>query len=555
MTEKNATESSSFKETAGFIHNYIYKDLDGELNKIHTRFPPEPNGYLHIGHAKSICLNFGLAQMYNGKCNLRFDDTNPAKEGQEYVNAIINDIKWLGFDWEDRLYFASNYFDKFYECAVTLIKKGKAFVCDLTAEEIKEYRGTLKEPGKNSPYRERSIEENLELFEKMKNGEFPDGSKTLRAKIDMASSNINMRDPVIYRIAKLTHHNTQDKWCIYPMYDYAHPLEDAFEGITHSICTMEFEEHRPLYEWVINELEFVNKPRQIEFAKLKLTNTIMGKRYIKQLVENNEVDGWDDPRLVTISGLRRRGYTPESIRMFCEKIGISKSDSVVDSALLEFCAREDLKIRSKAVMAVLDPIKVVITNYPENQTEKLTLENNPENEDMGTREITFSREIYIEREDFMEDAPKKFFRLTPGKEVRLKGAYFIKCNEVIKDENGNILELHCTYDPETKSGSGFTGRKVKGTIHWVSCKDSINCKVMLYDYLVFDDPNSENGFRKNPDSIKVMDNAYIESSIKNAKIEDRFQFIRNGYFTLDTKNTTEENLVFNRIVPLKSSYK
>ncbi len=555
MTEKNTTESSSFKETAGFIHNYIYKDLDGELNKIHTRFPPEPNGYLHIGHAKSICLNFGLAQMYNGKCNLRFDDTNPAKEGQEYVNAIINDIKWLGFNWEDRLYFASNYFDKFYECAVTLIKKGKAFVCDLTAEEIKEYRGTLKEPGKNSPYRERSIEENLELFEKMKNGEFPDGSKTLRAKINMASSNINMRDPVIYRIAKLTHHNTQDKWCIYPMYDYAHPLEDAFEGITHSICTMEFEEHRPLYEWVINELEFVNKPRQIEFAKLKLTNTIMGKRYIKQLVENNEVDGWDDPRLVTISGLRRRGYTPESIRMFCEKIGISKSDSVVDSALLEFCAREDLKIRSKAVMAVLDPIKVVITNYPENQTEKLTLENNPENEDMGTREITFSREIYIEREDFMEDAPKKFFRLTPGKEVRLKGAYFIKCNEVIKDENGNILELHCTYDPETKSGSGFTGRKVKGTIHWVSCKDSINCKVMLYDYLVFDDPNSENGFRKNPDSIKVMDNAYIESNIKNAKIEDRFQFIRNGYFTLDTKNTTEENLVFNRIVPLKSSYK
>ncbi len=542
-------------QTGNFIHNYIQEDLKGELNKIHTRFPPEPNGYLHIGHAKSICLNFGLAKYYGGKCNLRFDDTNPAKEDEEFVRAIKEDIKWLGFDWEDRLFFASSYFNKMYECAVTLIKKGKAFVCDLSADEIREQRGNLKAPGKNSPYRERSVEENLELFERMKNGEFKDGEKTLRAKIDMSSPNINMRDPVIYRISHTPHHKTGDKWCIYPMYDFAHPLEDAFEGITHSICTMEFEDHRPLYDWVINELEFEIKPRQIEFAKLNLSNTVMGKRYLRSLVEEGKVDGWDDPRLVTLSGIRRRGYTSESIVNFCQMVGVSKASSVVDIAQLEYCIREDLKAKVNTVMAVLDPIKVVITNYPEGEEEELIIENNPENEALGSRKVMFSRELYIEREDFLEDAPKKFFRLTIGKEVRLKGAYFILCNEVIKDENGKIIELHCTYDKETKSGSGFTGRKVKGTIHWVSAKHCVKAKVNLYDNLVIPSEENEKELIENKNSLVTIENAYIEPSILSAEKMDRFQFLRNGYFVADSKHFTKDNLVFNRIVSLKSSFK
>lgn len=542
-------------QTGNFIHNYIQEDLKGELNKIHTRFPPEPNGYLHIGHAKSICLNFGLAKYYGGKCNLRFDDTNPAKEDEEFVRAIKEDIKWLGFDWEDRLFFASSYFNKMYECAVTLIKKGKAFVCDLSADEIREQRGNLKAPGKNSPYRERSVEENLELFERMKNGEFKDGEKTLRAKIDMSSPNINMRDPVIYRISHTPHHKTGDKWCIYPMYDFAHPLEDAFEGITHSICTMEFEDHRPLYDWVINELEFEIKPRQIEFAKLNLSNTVMGKRYLRSLVEEGKVDGWDDPRLVTLSGIRRRGYTSESIVNFCQMVGVSKASSVVDIAQLEYCIREDLKAKVNTVMAVLDPIKVVITNYPEGEEEELIIENNPENEALGSRKVMFSRELYIEREDFLEDAPKKFFRLTIGKEVRLKGAYFILCNEVIKDENGKIIELHCTYDKETKSGSGFTGRKVKGTIHWVSAKYCVKAKVNLYDNLVIPSEENEKELIENKNSLVTIENAYIEPSILSAEKMDRFQFLRNGYFVADSKHFTKDNLVFNRIVSLKSSFK
>ncbi len=555
MSDEIKINESSLGGTGNFIHSYINEDLKGELNKIHTRFPPEPNGYLHIGHAKAICINFGMAQMYGGKCNLRFDDTNPAKEDVEYVNSIIQDIKWLGFDWEDRLYYASDYFQKLYEFAIILIKKGKAFVCDLTAEEIKQYRGTLSEAGKESPYRNRSIDENLELFEKMKNGEFPDGSKTLRAKIDMSSPNMNMRDPVIYRIAHLTHHNTGDKWCIYPMYDYAHPLEDAIEGITHSLCSLEFEDHRPLYDWCIEQVGFEKKPRQIEFAKLNLSNTIMGKRYMRGLVESGMVDGWDDPRLATLSGIRRRGYTPQSIRDLCEKVGVSKANSVVDIALLEHCVREDLKAKAKVVMAVIDPIKVVITNYPEDQEEMLTIENNPENPELGERLVPFSRELYIEKDDFMEDAPKKFFRLAPGKEVRLKGAYFVTCNEVIKDTNGNIVELHCTYDPETKSGSGFTGRKVKGTIHWVSIKHAVKVETRLFDYLVIDDETSENGYRENSDSIIIMDSSYVEPSIKEATIDDRFQFLRNGYFCLDYKLTKDNHIVFNRIVSLKSSYK
>ncbi len=539
---------NNLSATGNFIHNYINKDLEGILNKIHTRFPPEPNGYLHIGHAKSICLNFGLADLYGGVCNLRFDDTNPAKEDNEYVQSIIEDIKWLGFDWQNRLFFASDYFDIFYDCAIKLIKKGKAYVCELTADEIKEYRGTLNQPGKDSPYRERSIEENLDLFERMKNGEFSDGSKTLRAKIDMASSNINMRDPVIYRIARIYHHNTKNKWCIYPMYDFAHPLEDAIEKITHSICTMEFEDHRPLYDWFINECEFESKPRQIEFAKLQLSRTIMGKRYMKELVESGEVDGWDDPRLATISGIRRRGYTPQAIRNFCEKIGVSKANSIVDINLLEHCVRDDLKLKSKVVMAVLNPLKVVITNYPEDKIEKLTLENNPEVVEMGKHQVTFSREIFIEHDDFMENAPKKFHRLTMGQEVRLKGAYFIKCEEVIKDEDGNIIELHCTYDPQTKSGSGFNQRKVKGTIHWISAKDFVNASIRIYDYLLLEDGE------KNPNTLKVIDNCKIESSIQNVQLGEKFQFMRNGYFTLDSKYTSENNLVFNKIVGLKSSY-
>ena len=543
MPENNSNTASNF------IINYINKDLGENTNEIHTRFPPEPNGYLHIGHAKSICLNFGLAKLYGGKCNLRFDDTDPAKEDDEYVQSIIKDIKWLGFDWQDRLFFASDYFQKFYECAIKLIKKNKAYVCELTPEEIKKHRGTLNEPGKPSPYRERSIEENLDLFERMKNGEFPDGSKTLRAKIDMSSPNINMRDPVIYRIARIYHHNTKNKWCIYPMYDFAHPLEDAIEGITHSLCTMEFEDHRPLYNWFVNECEFDKKPRQIEFAKLQLTRNIMGKRYVKELVDSKEVDGWDDPRLVTISGLRRRGYTPESIKDFCEKIGISKANSTVDIGLLEHCVRSDLKSKSKVLMAVLNPLKVVIKNYPESQAEKLIIENNPEVPGMGSREVLFSREIFIERDDFMENAPKKFHRLTLGQEVRLKSAYFIKCEEVIEDNEGNIIELRCTYDPQTKSGSGFDGRKVKGTIHWVSAHDFINATVRVYDYLLL-----ENG-EKNKDTLKIINDCKLESAARDIKLGDRVQFMRNGYFTLDYKYTSENNLVFNKIVGLKSSYK
>lgn len=541
--------------TGNFIHSYIQQDLGENLNKIHTRFPPEPNGYLHIGHAKSICLNFGLANYYGGKCNLRFDDTNPAKEDNEFVNSIIEDIKWLGFDWEDRLFYASSYFDKMYEYAVLLIKNDKAFVCDMSSEEIKNSRGTLNSPGTKSPFRNRSIEENIDLFTRMKNGEFADGEKTLRAKIDMSSPNINMRDPVLYRIAHLNHHVTSDKWCIYPMYDFAHPVEDAIEKITHSLCTLEFEDHRPLYDWVINEIGFEEKPRQIEFAKLNLSNTIMGKRFLRALVENGDVDGWDDPRLVTISGIRRRGYTPEAIKKFCEAIGISKANSIVDTAELEHFIREDLKPKTPVIMAVLDPIKVVITNYPKDKTEMLEIENNPENEEMGTRLVPFSNEIYIEREDFMENPSKKYFRLSPGKEVRLKGAYFILCEKVIKDENENIIEIHCTYDPETKSGSGFNSRKVKGTIHWVSIKHGIKTKAMLYDNLTIEDANSENGYSLNPNSLTIMNNCIVEPSVKNTQSTERFQFIRNGYFYIDQKNSTNDNLVFNRIVSLKSSFK
>lgn len=540
--------------TGNFIHSYIQEDLKGELNKIVTRFPPEPNGYLHIGHAKSVCLNFGLAKNYGGKCNLRFDDTNPAKEDTEYVNSIKEDIKWLGFDWEDRLFFASSYFDKMYEYAVELIKKGKAYVCDMTADQIREARGNLTTPGKESPYRNRSVEENLDLFERMKNGEFADGEKTLRAKIDMASPNINMRDPVIYRIAHVTHHATGDKWCIYPMYDYAHPVEDAIEGITHSICTMEFEDHRPLYDWVVNEIDFPVKPRQIEFAKLNLTNTIMGKRFLRNLVETNQVDGWDDPRLITLSGIRRRGYTPESIRNFCDMIGVSKANSVVDTAQLEYCIREDLKPKTKVVMAVLDPVKLIIDNYPQGQVEMMEIENHPENEALGKRTVPFSRELYIEREDFMEVPPKKYFRLTPGMEVRLKGAYFVTCTGCVKDENGNVIEVHATYDPATKSGLNFTERKVKGTIHWVSCNEAVPMTVNLYESLVVPDESSDTGYVLNPESVKTV-TAYGEAELKNAEPMDRFQFIRNGYFVADSKHHTKENPVFNRIVSLKNSFK
>ena len=561
MSEENVKSAdgkeNSLSGTGNFIHSYIQDDLKGELNKIHTRFPPEPNGYLHIGHAKSICLNFGMAKLYGGKCNLRFDDTNPSKEDVEYVESIKEDVKWLGFDWEDRLYFASSYFDKFYEIAVKLIKNGKAYVCDLNAEQMREYRGTLSKPGKDSPYRNRSVEENLELFERMKNGEFEDGTRTLRAKIDMASPNINMRDPVIYRIAHASHHTTGDKWCIYPMYDFAHPLEDAIEGITHSICTMEFEDHRPLYDWVVREAGFTDMPpRQIEFARLNLTNTVMSKRKLRALVEDGLVDGWDDPRMPTISGLRRRGYTPEAIRDFCERIGVSKANSCVDSAMLDYCLREDLKAKANVVMAVLDPVKVVITNYPEGQIEFVELDNNPETPEMGKRTVPFGREIYIEREDFMEEPVKKFFRLAPGKEVRLKGAYFVTCTDFVKDENGEITEIHCTYDPLTRSGSGFDGRKVKGTLHWVCADDCVTAEARLYDYMMLDNPDDPNGdMIMNPESIIVRSNCKIEPSIKTAAKGDRFQFMRNGYFCVDTKDTTEDKLVFNRIVPLKSSFK
>lgn len=549
-----SANENNLENTGNFIHSIIREDLKGELNKLRTRFPPEPNGYLHIGHAKSICLNFGLAAQYGGKCNLRFDDTNPAKESTEFVNSIQNDIKWLGFDWEDRLFFASSYFDKMYDCAVQLIKKGKAFVCDMTAEEMRQARGTLTAPGTESPWRNRSVKENLDLFERMKNGEFEDGSKTLRAKIDMSSPNMNMRDPVIYRIAHMSHHATGDKWCIYPMYDFAHPLEDAFEGITHSICTMEFEDHRPLYDWVVNELDFEVKPRQIEFAKLNLENTIMGKRYMRNLVETGQVDGWDDPRLVTLSGIRRRGYTPESIRNFCEMIGVSKANSVVDIAQLEYCIREDLKPKTPVVMAVLDPVKLIIDNYPEGETEMLTIENHPDNEALGKRQVPFSRELYIERSDFEEIPPKKFFRLTPGMEVRLKGAYFVTCTGCVKDEEGNVTEVHCTYDPATRSGLNFTERKVKGTIHWVNAATAVPADVNLYENLVVPDENSDNGYSLNPDSLKTV-HAFLEPSLKDTEPMQRFQFIRNGYFIADGKHCSKDHLVFNRIVSLKSSFK
>ena len=541
-----------------FIEQEIDKDLaEGVYDHVQTRFPPEPNGYLHIGHAKSILLNYGLAQKYGGKFNLRFDDTNPTKEKTEFVESIMEDVKWLGADFEDRLFFASNYFEQMYECAVFLIKKGKAFVCDLSAEEIREYRGDFTTPGKESPYRNRSVEENLRLFEEMKEGKYQDGEKVLRAKIDMASPNINMRDPVIYRVAHMSHHNTGDAWCIYPMYDFAHPLEDAIEGITHSICTMEFEDHRPLYDWVVREAGYtVNPPRQIEFARLNLTNTVMSKRKLRALVENGLVDGWDDPRMPTISGLRRRGYTPESIRDFCERIGVSKANSCVDSALLDYCLRDDLKTKAKVVMAVLDPVKVVITNYPEGQIEFIEVENNPENPEMGKRTVPFGRYLYIEREDFMEEPVKKFFRLAPGKEVRLKGAYFVTCTDFVKDDNGNITEIHCTYDPESKGGNSPDGRKVKGTLHWVCADDCVTAEARLYDYMMLDNPDDPSGeMIMNPESIIIRDNCKAEPSLKEAKKGDRFQFMRNGYFCVDTKDTTDEKLVFNRIVPLKSSFK
>lgn len=556
MAEEKIMENGGLGATGNFIHSYIQEDLKGELNKIHTRFPPEPNGYLHIGHAKSICLNFGLANLYGGKCNLRFDDTNPTKEDVEYVDSIREDVKWLGFDWEDRLYYASSYFQKYYEVAIKLIKEGKAYVCDLAPEQMREYRGTLSTPGKESPFRNRSVEENLDLFERMKNGEFPDGSRTLRAKIDMSSPNINMRDPVLYRIAHATHHTTGDAWCIYPMYDFAHPLEDAIEGITHSICTMEFEDHRPLYDWVVREAGYtVNPPRQIEFARLGMTNTVMSKRKLRALVEDGLVDGWDDPRMPTISGLRRRGYTPEAIRDFCERIGVSKANSMVDSGLLDYCIRDDLKAKAKVVMAVLDPLKLVITNYPEGQVEMMELENNPETPELGMRMAPFTRELYIEREDFMEEPVKKFFRLAPGKEVRLKGAYYVTCTDFVKDEDGNVVEVHCTYDPETKSGSGFEGRKVKGTLHWVSATENVQATARLYDYMMLDNPDDPNGdMIMNPKSLEVKE-CFIEPSIKEAKKGERFQFMRNGYYIVDTKDTTEEKMVFNRIVPLKSSFK
>lgn len=544
------------KVSKNFIENIIDKDLeDGIYEKVHTRFPPEPNGYMHIGHAKAICIDFGIAEKYNGLCNLRFDDTNPTKEDIEYVESIKEDVKWLGFDWEDRLYYASSYFQQIYDCAIQLIKKGKAYVCDLNAEEMKEYRGTLTEPGKESPYRNRAIEENLDLFERMKNGEFEDGSRVLRAKIDMSSPNINMRDPVIYRISHAVHHTTKDEWCVYPMYDFAHPIEDAIEEITHSLCSLEFEDHRPLYDWFLEQLEWENPPKQIEFARLELTNTVTSKRKLRELVEEKVVDGWDDPRMPTISGLRRRGYTPESIRTFCDLIGVAKSKSTVDVAMLEYCIREDLKLKEKRIMAVIDPIKVVITNYPEGQVEWLEADNNQENKDLGTREIPFTREIYIEREDFMENPPKKYFRLFPGNEVRLKYAYFIKCNEVIKDENGNVIELRCTYDPETKSGTGFTGRKVKGTLHWVSVKESIKAEVRLYDHLFIEDEENEGEYKINEKSLEILDNCYIEPSVAKSSKGDKFQFLRHGYFSVDSKNTTNDKLVFNRITSLRSSFK
>ena len=542
-----------------FIEQEIDKDLrEGVYDTVVTRFPPEPNGYLHIGHAKSILLNYGLAKKYNGKFHMRFDDTNPTKEKIEFVESIKADIQWLGADWKENLFFASDYFEAMYECAVKLIKKGKAYVCDLTADEIREYRGTLTEPGKNSPYRDRSIEENLDLFERMKNGEFKDGERVLRAKIDMASANINMRDPIIYRVAHMHHHNTGDQWCIYPMYDFAHPIEDAVEKITHSICTLEFEDHRPLYDWVVRECEFDPAPRQIEFAKLYLTNVVTGKRYIKKLVEQGIVDGWDDPRLVSIAALRRRGFTPESLKMFVELCGVSKSNSSVEYPMLEYCIREDLKLKKPRFAAVLDPIKLVIDNYPEGEVEYLDAANNLENEELGSRKLPFCRELYIEREDFMEEPPKKYFRLFPGNEVRLMHAYFVKCESFVKDETGKVVEVHCTYDPETKAGSGFTGRKVKGTIHWVPAPYAIEAEVRLYENIIDEEKgvyNEDGSLNLNPNSLQVVEKAYLEPGFAGAKPYDSFQFVRNGFYCVDAKDSTDEKLVFNRIVSLKSSFK
>ena len=546
-----------------FIEQIIEKDIEeGHCQEIHTRFPPEPNGYLHIGHAKAILLNYGLAQKYNGKFNLRFDDTNPTKEKTEFVNAIENDIAWLGADWEDRLYFASDYFQEMYEGAVKLIKKGKAYVSDLTAEQIREYRGTLTEPGKEDPHSNRSVEENLQLFEDMKNGKFADGEKVLRARIDMASSNINMRDPVIYRVARMNHHRTGDSWCIYPMYDYAHPIEDAVEGITHSICTLEFEDHRPLYDWVLIELGYKDDPsgtpKQIEFAKLYLTNVVTGKRYIKRLVEEGIVDGWDDPRLVSITALKRRGFTPESLKMFVDLCGVAKANSSVDYAMLEYCIREDLKLKKSRMMAILDPIKVVIDNYPEGQVEYLEVANNLENEELGSRTVPFTREIYIDREDFMEEPPKKYFRMFPGNEVRLMNAYFVTCNSYVKDENGKVTEIHCTYDPASRGGNSPDGRKVKGTIQWVSAEYGIKAEVRLYENLIDEEKgvyNEDGSLNLNPNSLTVLKDCVVESNLAGAKAYDSFQFVRQGFFCVDAKDSTEDHLVFNRIVSLKSSFK
>ena len=553
-----ATEEEKEVVSKNFIEQIIEKDLaEGVYDTVHTRFPPEPNGYLHIGHAKSILLNYGLAKQYGGKFNMRFDDTNPTKEKTEFVDSIKADIEWLGADWEDRLFFASNYFEQMYEAAVKLIKKGKAYVSDLTAEQMREYRGTLTEPGKEDPSRNRSIEENLELFENMKNGVYEDGEKVLRAKIDMTSPNMNMRDPIIYRVAHIAHHNTGDKWCIYPMYDFAHPIEDAIEGITHSICTLEFEDHRPLYDWVVRELEYEKPPKQIEFAKMYLTNVVTGKRYIKKLVEDGIVDGWDDPRLVSIAALRRRGFTPESIKKFVDLCGVSKSNSSVDYAMLEYCIREDLKLKSKRVMAVLDPIKLVIDNYPEDTTEMLPVVNNLENAELGSREIPFGREIYIERDDFMEEPPKKYFRLFPGNEVRLMNAYFVKCTDYEKDENGNVTVVHCTYDPASRGGNSPDGRKVKGTIHWVPVKEAVKVEARLYENIIDEEKgvyNEDGSLNLNPNSLTVLKNCYVEPALLGSKAYDSFQFVRNGFFCVDSKDSKEDAMVFNRIVSLKSSY-
>ena len=555
----NAEETAAEEKVSkNFIEQIIDKDLaEGVYDTVHTRFPPEPNGYLHIGHAKSILLNYGLAQKYNGKFNMRFDDTNPTKEKIEFVESIKADIEWLGADWEDRLFFASDYFGEMYEGAVKLIKKGKAYVSDLSAEQIREYRGTFETPGKNDPGRERSVEENLQIFEDMKNGKYADGEKVLRAKIDMASPNINMRDPVIYRVAHMHHHNTGDKWCIYPMYDFAHPIEDAIEGITHSICTLEFEDHRPLYDWVVRELEYPHPPKQIEFAKLYLTNVVTGKRYIKKLVETGIVDGWDDPRLVSIAALRRRGFTPDSIKKFVELCGVSKSNSSVDYAMLEYCIREDLKTKSPLMMAILDPVKLVIDNYPEDQVEWLDAPLNLENEALGTRKVPFSKELYIERDDFMEEPPKKYFRMFPGNEVRLMNAYFVKCTHCVKDENGKVIEVHGTYDPETKGGNSNDGRKVKGTIHFVSAAEAVKAEVRLYENIIDESKgvyNEDGSLNLNPNSLTVLKECYLEPAFKGSKPYDNFQFVRQGFFCVDAKDSTPENMVFNRIVSLKSSF-